>query len=392
VYSSDALSTAVGRRCLLALVAAVGSALFLAHLASGSATIFVGAAEDASKSADPAVAAAKMELAHSAGFTAVRLTTIWAPGQTAPTGDELLGLSNAVGAATARGIRVILSVYQFGSATTPLTPLARSQFADFTASLARSLPGVQDFIIGNEPNLNRFWLPQFNKDGSDAAAQSYEALLATTYDALKAVSGDIRVIGGSVSPRGGDDPHSSRPTHSPSTFIPDLGSAYKASGRKLPIMDAFAFHPYEENSSLPPTFSHPRSTSVGLNDYTKLVGLLTKAFDGTPQRGAGLPIVYDEFGVESQIPTPKALAYTGNELRGTRPVTEKTQGLFYAQSIGLAACQPTVIGLLFFHVSDEPGLDRWQSGVYYADDSAKASLPAVQQALGALADGSIACG
>ena len=46
---------------------------------------------------------------------------------------------------------------------------------------------MHDFIVGNEPNLNRFWLPQFAADGSDAAATAYEQLLATTYDALKAV-------------------------------------------------------------------------------------------------------------------------------------------------------------------------------------------------------------
>ena len=33
-------------------------------------------------------------------------------------------------------------------------------------------------IVGNEPNLNRYWLPQFNDDGIDAAAPAYETLLA----------------------------------------------------------------------------------------------------------------------------------------------------------------------------------------------------------------------
>ena len=40
------------------------------------------------------------------------------------------------------------------------------------------MPDLQNFIIGNEPNLNRFWLPQFDPDGEDAAAPSYVALLA----------------------------------------------------------------------------------------------------------------------------------------------------------------------------------------------------------------------
>src|SRR3954465_3489608 len=97
---------------------------------------------------------------------------------------------------------------------------------------------------GKEPNLNLFWMPQFDAKGGDAAASAYERLLAQTYDALKAVSPDLNVIGGAVSPRGQDKAKSARQTHSPSTFIPDLGAAYRKSRRAKPIMDMFAFHPY----------------------------------------------------------------------------------------------------------------------------------------------------
>ena len=44
-------------------------------------------------------------------------------------------------------------------------------------------------IVGNEPNLNLFWMPQFDPSGGDAAAAAYEQLLATTYDALEAAVG-----------------------------------------------------------------------------------------------------------------------------------------------------------------------------------------------------------
>ncbi len=117
-------------------------------------------------------------------------------------------------AAATNGIRPIVAVYSFSSVT-PTTPEARAQFAAYAASIPRLLPGVRDVIVGNEPNLNLFWLPQFGPDGSDAAAASYLALLAESYDALKDVSPDINVIGGSLSARGSDDPAGSRPTHSP---------------------------------------------------------------------------------------------------------------------------------------------------------------------------------
>jgi hypothetical protein len=266
---------------------------------------------------------------------------------------------------------------------TPLTAAARADFVSYAVALARALPTVQRFIVGNEPNLNRFWLPQFSKRGVDVAAPAYEAMLAQAYDALKAVSPSITVIGGALSPRGNDSVLSRK--HSPTTFIHDLGLAYRRSGRTRPIMDAFSLHPYLDNSSVPPSFAHPRTTTISLADYPKLVALLGRAFDGTAQTGSTLPIVYDEFGVQSRIPLSKTAVYTGLAPRTDRPVTEAIQGSYYAEALALAACQPTVTALLIFHVSDESNLDRWQSGLFYADDTPKSSLPVVQRAIRTLA-------
>lgn len=54
-------------------------------------------------------------------------------------------------------------------------------------------------------------------------------------EVLKAVSRSITVYGGAASPRGIDKPGTKRDRHSPTTFIPDLGAAYRASGRTAPI-------------------------------------------------------------------------------------------------------------------------------------------------------------
>jgi hypothetical protein len=251
------------------------------------------------------------------------------------------------------------------------------------------VPAVRYVIVGNEPNLNRFWMPQFGRNGSDAAAASYESLLARTYDAIKAASPTTTVIGGSVSPRGADSPNSIRPTHSPTAFIRDLGRDYRRSGRKKPIMDWLAFHPYEDSSKLPPTFAHPRSTTIAIADYGKLVTLLGTAFDGTAQKGSKLPILYDEFGVQTFTPTDKRQVYGSDVPSATDAVSEQTQAKYYTMALQMAACQPNVVGLLFFHVSDESELDRWQSGVYYADDSPKTSLAPVAAAAAAARAGSL---
>jgi hypothetical protein len=152
----------------------------------------------------------------------------------------------------------------------------------------------------------------------------------------------------------------------------------------------FGFHPYTDNSSQPPTFQHPNTTTVAIADYGKLVRLLGQAFDGTPQRGSTLPILYDEFGVESQIPETKATLYSGAEPTTTRPVDERTQGEYYRQALALAFCQPNVQGILMFHIVDEPGLPAWQSGVFYVDGTAKSSLPAMRTAIGFIRRGIIA--
>src|SRR5919201_3095521 len=188
----------------LAPYAAILLALLVAPSAGANSLMLVGAAEDGPKNLDPLVTMAKMDLARRAGFDALRLTVTWNRGEDAPSADDQTELQNAAAAAQLNGIRLFLNVYPTGSRQAPLTNEQRKDFADVTTAIARANPTIKDFIIGNEPNLNRFWLPQFNASGSDAAAPMYVTLLAVVYDALKQVSPKINVIGGAVSPRGSD--------------------------------------------------------------------------------------------------------------------------------------------------------------------------------------------
>jgi hypothetical protein len=374
---------------LLLVVAALVCA---APVTAAARTLSVGASESASLVPDPALAKARMDLAVLAGLNEIAVRASWTRGQTAPTPDQLLSLQSAAGAAQLDAVRLIVAVDTGGSGQTPLNASDRAQFAQYTASLAHSLPYVTDFIVGNEPNLNGFWMPQFDRHGRDLAAPAYEALLAQTYDALKAVSPKLNVIGGALSPRGADQAYLSRQTHSPTTFLRDLGLAYRRSGRATPIMDTLAIHPYGETSQTPPTAPHPNSTSISIADYPKLVTILRQAFQGTAQQGASLPVLYAEYGVQTQIPADKVSAYTNLDVpTAADAVSESVQGAYYKQAIQLAFCQRTVVGLLFFHVSDEPDLDRWQSGLYYADNTPKSDLPFVKQVALAGEAGTLTC-
>ena len=371
---------AVAAACVVTAVVATAAP-------AGGPTMKVGAVEDAAKWGDPQ---AKMQLARDAGFDTVRLTAQWTKGLTAPSATDLRQLQVAAGAARAVGIEPIVAIYNVGSSSTPADDASRGDFVLYATAVATGLPMVTRFIVGNEPNSNLYWLPQFDADGTDAAAPAYEALLAAAYDSIKAGRPNAVVIGGALDPHGNDDPQSPKQTHSPTTFIRDLGAAYRDSGREAPLMDVFDLHVYADNSSLPPSMAHPGNTTISLADYPKLVALLGAAFDGTAQAGSSLPILYGEFGVDSVIPPEKAGLYTSSEPASVKPVDEATQAQYYAEAFKLAYCQPNVIGILVFHVSDESSLTGWQSGPNYADDTAKSSLPTIRDAADAVRSGTAA--
>src|SRR5262245_39638057 len=214
-----------------ALLAVFGALITLAvpSFAHAGPGLVVGAVEDDVRTSTLVEANARMADLRLAGFRAVRVTSYWRPGQDAPSEAELNVLRNVADAGLQNGVTLYLTVMSPGSATTPLTDEARADFAAYAAAIVRRIPSLKHLIVCNEPNLNRFWLPQFNVDGSSAAPAAYLALLADTYDAVRAASPDVRIYGGAVSPRGTDRPSGVRPTHSPTTFIQGLGAAYPAS-------------------------------------------------------------------------------------------------------------------------------------------------------------------
>jgi hypothetical protein len=376
-------------KALVALVLAGGAwALFLREEDAGR-RIEVGALEDGVRFLEPEIADERVELAEQAGFNVHNITAPWVPGQTQPDPGELTVIGNIAAALEKRNMKLLITSYAPRPRFAPVTEKEQENYAKFMVTLARELPSVRDFAVWNEPNLNGFWLHQFDEAGQDIAARDYTALLARTYDALKEVNSEIRVYGGNLAPRGFDDAESPRPTHSPTTFIRDMGQAYKASGRTEPIMDVFALHPYQTRSSIPPGQPHT-GTSLGFGDYDKLVDLLGEAFDGTEQPGSKLPIAYTEYGVQSVIPESAQGPYTNLQSPlGRDAVSEETQAEYYRQAFELAVCQPTVVAVYIFHLFDEPDLNRWQSGPYYADTKPKTSRPAIREAALAAREGKL---
>jgi hypothetical protein len=354
----------------------------------------IGVVDDSLAQQNASSASLLVGLSANARFGAVVVSAPWARGRTRPQGALVRGIENVARAARAHRMRLFIVAWNGLSTNTPRNGVERGEFATFAAALVKAIPSVHGIIVGNEPNLSTFWLPQFGRDGRDVAAAAYEDLLARSYDAIKKASPDVEVVGGALSPHGADRPRGIRPTHSPTAFIRDLGRAYRASGRKSPLMDAFAIHPYMSSPKVPPTLTHPKTTEITIADYPKLVTLLDEAFRHTPQRGRTLPILYTEFGVQTVVPEDKLSAYQeGTSPNAQEGVSAATQAAYYRQALALAYCQPTVRGLFIFHTFDESALNGWQSGLYYADRSAKPSLRGFRRAVGDLRDGKLTnCG
>jgi hypothetical protein len=355
-------------------------------------TFVLGTVDDSLVQQSQAFARAQVDVSLDAGFDAAAVSATWQHGQRRPPPALLHVLGNVAAATRRDDMQLVVVVWHGLGRDTPQTPAERADFAAYAAALVKLLPQVRAVIVGNEPNLSTFWKPQFGAGGSDLAARAYADLLARSYDAIKTARPSVLVLGGALSPRGADRPGGSRPTHSPTAFIRDLGAAYRASGRDRPFMDAFAFHPYMEASRDSPSNKHPDNTTITVADYPKLVSLLARAFTGTAQQGARLPVYYTEFGVQTAVPPGKRGFYTDLDSPArTDSVSFDTQAAYYRRALELAYCQPTVRGLFVFHTFDEPGLGGWQSGLYFADRTPKPSLPVFKRAVADLRNGQVRC-
>ena len=336
-----------------------------------------GFADDAGKYADDGGGPYFNDL-KAAGGTDNRITVHWDPARPEAILEKSF-LDRSLPVAKAKGVRVVLHVF-------PLTPTALSSpssaedFAALLARLAKEYPQVREFVVGNEPNQPRFLRPQFSPTGNALAAAAYVALLARSYDALKAVDPAIRVIGLGLSGRGNDLPLApSNASTSPVRFLRDLGAAYRASGRTLPLMDELGLHLYPR-SDRDPVRAGDRWPRAGIVNLARLKQAAWDAFAGTgqPTVEQGLKLRIDEIGWQAVVPAGSRDAYRGRET--VAATTEAAQADNYAKVVALAACDRSISAVYFLHLRDDPDLERYQSGVRRADGSLRPAYAAVRAA------------
>ncbi len=363
-------------------VATVLTAALLTGVSSARAAD-IGANDDTGKYLEEGGAAFYGDMA-SIGLRQIVLTTRYKPSDPLTIQDKG-HLDRTIPAALAAGLRVVLTVYPYPPREVEAGLASPAAFGAYVASVATAFPEVRQFVIGNEPNQPAFWRPQFAPDGSNASAAAFGPYLAAAYDALKAVDVGITVVGVGLSPRGNDRPGAkSNISTSPVRFLRALGAWYRASGRSLPLMDGFSFHPYPNQATDPLDrgYAWPNAGFVNLD---RIKQALWDAFSGTAQPTTvdGLKLHLDEVGW--QVSTAGQPGYAG--LENVLVTDELTQALVYAELVRRASCDPDVAEVSFFGFRDDGARAGFQAALQRLDGTARPAADAVQAAIAGAAAG-----
>jgi hypothetical protein len=349
---------------------------------AGAATAapVVGAAEDATKYAADG-GAALFATMKSYGLTSNRISVYYNFNQPT-TIQEQPFLSRVVDASQKAGVQLVFAIYADPRVPGGVTAIGQNPtaFCSYAALIAATYPSVTKIIVGNEPNQKRFWQPQPH------SGTAFEPVQAMCYDALKAVNPNIDVIGVGLSPRGNDQPTQvNNASESPARFVYDLATAYRLSGRTKPLFDEFAFHCYPNvnTDSVSKGYQWP---NIGCVNLDRLKQALWDGFNGTAQptpkesgSSSGSTIVIDETGWQADVKGKPG--YSGTENVPT--IDDPTQASYYAQLVGIAACDPTITAFHFLYFLDSAQLADFQSGMELVDGTPRASANAVKSAIGA---------
>lgn len=300
------------------------------------------------------------------GLGAMRVTLPWRPGKRHLSGRDHDALRRVV-AAHGHGVRIVLGVYG-DAAHAPRDAAGREDYCRFVRNVVLRYGEIRDVVIWNEANSDTFWQPR------EGAATSYAALLGRCWDVLHAAVPDVNIVTTTAA------------SHDAAAFIREVGAAYRAAGRPRPLFDTAGHNPYPLFPGEPPTARH--AVYLGQGDYDRLVAVLDEAFAGTAQPGT--PVFYLENGFQTTVGKGRRPRYRGREsVRGTVAPGEHAAQL--ATALRLAYCQPRVAAYFNFLLVDEPLLERWQSGLLWADWTRKPAFAAYRAAIGEVRAGAIDC-
>ncbi|MEI7759695.1 MAG: DUF5722 domain-containing protein [Thermoleophilia bacterium] len=223
---------------------------------------------------------------------------------------------------------------------------------------------VSKWIAWNEPNNPVFLRPQFVQSGGAWVMQSaadYARICNAVVKAVKSVSRTSKVACGVTSPRGNNQPGTTRTSVSPLAFL----RAMKKAGAKG--FDAYAHHPYygypsETPSTKPPPGKRGQpTTAVTLGNFELLTREVARLY-------GNMRIWVTEYGYQTNPP---------DKQYGVSP---ERQALYLTQAWTKLAANPRVDMMIWFLLRDEERVAAgWQSGLYTARGARKPAREAFER-------------
>lgn len=313
--------------------------------AGASPQLAYGIQDDAWIAYGPGTVEQRVATLKALGVRIVRVTVRWDAVEAVEGEDDWTAPDAILPAVVAGGLQPVVTLYGTpswanGGRAANVAPSSGATFAAFAAAGAERYPEVRRWTIWNEPNQRR-WL------SLPSPSLYVTRLLNPAYAAIHAASPRSKVAGGVTAPRGGSG------GVSPVAFIRGMGRA----GARL---DAYAHHPYAlQPGETPWGGGCSRCETITMATLGRLLTETTRAF-GRPVR-----LWLTELGYQSNPP---------DRIVGVPPAV---QASYVAAAAYRAWATPRVDLLVQYLYRDEPGSDRWQSGLETIAGRPKPAMAAV---------------
>ena len=273
--------------------------------------------------------------------------------------------------------------------SSPSTPIRRASSRPAASARSRSRPGsissraptrqVKRYIVGNEPNLTRFWRPQGTAPGGSSRRDSFGRVPRR---GLRRAEGgptrDHRARRRALAARQRHARGAGK-SQSPVRFLAALGAWYRASGRTTPLMDGFSFHPYPNPSDFDGSVHLATVAERGRAELGRIKQALWDAFHGTPQPTTRerAKLYLDEVGWQVDTATQpgyRAARTSRSRARRRRPPSTR-------ELVRCVVCDPTSpSSTSSATTTSRPGAG-WQAALRRTDGSERAAHAAVAAAI-----------
>jgi hypothetical protein len=270
-------------------------------------------------------------------------------------------LDDMVRRAQQRGVETLITIWGTpkwanGGKTPNIAPRNVNDLRNFARAIADRYSGrhpgypyVARWSVWNEPNLDLFLKPQYDRKGRIVGPALYAKLYAAAYAGIKAGNARAQVAIGETSARGRDHKSGGSGSVSPGKFAELVAKA----NPRLKFA-AWAQHPYPTEPSMKP-LQKVKWPNVTLPSLARFEVSLDKWF-----HRRGIPIWITEYGHETKPAEPRGVSFA-------------QQSAYTRQAVLFAQKDKRVQMFIWFIFRDSP-TSAWQSGFFSENDVAKPAL------------------